>query len=224
MEFKEFEGKNIEEAKQKAMRTIGISEEEQLDFEVIDEGKLNMFGLGTSRPAKIKARFKDTSYSSEPSSDNQTQNELSKAAENILKDLFSLMDLDAGLAAIEETDSRLYIDLTSPSDAGLIIGGKGKTLESLQFLVNLLVNRKVDDNSKKIVLNIESYREKREESLKNLSLDVAAKVISSGRPQALDPMNPFERRLVHLTLQNENRIKTESEGEGEYRQVVVKPV
>ncbi len=132
------------------------------------------------------------------------------------------MELDCRISDVKEGESKVYIELESKNSSGLVIGRKGKTLESLQFMVNLIVNHKTGSD-KKIILDIESYRAKRERALRKMSKDIAFKVIKSGKPWTLEPMNPFERRLIHLTLQNDSRVTTKSEGQGIYRKVTIIP-
>jgi len=93
----------------------------------------------------------------------------------------------------------------------------------LQFMINLLVN-KATSSEKKIILDIESYRAKRERALRKLSKEIALKVARTGKPWTLEPMNPFERRLIHLTLQNDSKVTTKSEGQGIYRKVKIMPI
>jgi spoIIIJ-associated protein len=131
------------------------------------------------------------------------------------------MGIECSIADVHESENKVYIELES-QNSGLIIGKKGKTLEALQFLVNLVVNKKTG-TEKKIILDIEAYRAKRERALRRLSKDIAKQVARTGKPWTLDPMNPFERRLIHLTLQNDTRVTTKSEGQGIYRQVKVFP-
>jgi len=116
-----------------------------------------------------------------------------------------------------EGESKVYVEFES-EDSGLIIGKKGKNLESIQFLLNLIVNQQTGMD-KKIILDIEAYRAKRERVLRKISYEAAKKVLRTGKPVTLEPMNPFERRLVHLALQNHDRVETKSEGQGIYRKV-----
>jgi spoIIIJ-associated protein len=139
----------------------------------------------------------------------------------VITTLFKKMELHGSIGDLHEGESKVYVELQS-RNSGLIIGKKGKTLEALQFMVNLIVSHKTE-SEKKIILDIESYRSKRERALKKLSRDIARRVASSGRPWTLDPMNPFERRLIHLTLQNDDKVITKSEGQGIYRKVVISP-
>jgi spoIIIJ-associated protein len=211
MKVIEVEGKSLDDARKKAARELGvhISMINDGDIEILDKGKSGIFGFGVSRPAKIRVSY------------NINIEDIGENVTEILNTLFNKMSLDCAIAEIHESESKVYVELES-SNSGLVIGKKGKTLEAIQFLVNLIVNKEVSSD-KKIILDIEAYRAKRERALRRLSKDIAKQVAKSGRPWTLDPMNPFERRLIHLTLQNDTRVTTKSEGQGVYRQVRVFP-
>ncbi|MFW5808672.1 MAG: protein jag, partial [Spirochaetota bacterium] len=135
--------------------------------------------------------------------------------------IFKRMGVDVSIIEFHEGENKVYVELES-SNSGLIIGKKGKILEAVQFLVNLIANHQ-NNTDKKIILDIEGYRAKRERALKNLSRTIATKVARTGKAYVMEPMNPFERRLIHLTLQNDRRVLTKSEGHGIYRKVRVIP-
>ena len=118
-----------------------------------------------------------------------------------------------------ENDDTVYIDIKS-EQAGMLIGRRGETLDALQYLTSLAVN-KADDSYKRIILDTENYRAKREESLVRLANKIANQVIRTGRKVVLEPMNPYERRILHSTLQPNDKVDTLSEGEEPYRKVVV---
>ena len=121
---------------------------------------------------------------------------------------------------LKEENNEIRIDLVGPN-MGLLIGYRGETLDSLQYLVSLVVNKNHDEEYKRVILDTENYRAKREETLKRLASKIAYKVRVSGRVLKLEPMNPYERRIIHSTLQNDSYIYTFSEGEEPYRRVVV---
>ncbi len=126
--------------------------------------------------------------------------------------------MDISVQTIEETD-KLYVEIISDS-AGIIIGKRGKTLEALQLITNIIVN-KDKDKWIKVILDIENYRDKRENTLTDLAVKVASKVKKTGKFQILEPMNPFERRIIHMALQNDPRIFTKSEGAGNLKKVKI---
>ena len=208
----EVEGKTVDDAIKKAAQKIGVEmgEIDRNDIEILDEGKSGIFGIGVSRVAKIRVTCRS-----------MNTEDVGDKTREILEALFTKMGIDAVIRELHESESKVYIELEC-ADSGLVIGKQGKTLESIQFLVNLMVNTQTKSD-KKIILDIEAYRAKRERTLKKLSRDVALKVIRTGKPQALEPMNPFERRLVHMTLQTDTRVMTKSEGQGVYRKVKVYP-
>jgi spoIIIJ-associated protein len=209
MNVLEVEGKTIDDATKKALAELGIDDASKVKIEVVDEGKSGIFGFGVSRQAKIRVYYSDS------------DTELISFARDILINIINKMGIEVKIKDIVEGSNRVYIEMDS-EQSGLIIGKQGKTLEALQFLLNLIVSNKIQSD-KKIILDIESYREKREKALRRLSKDIAHKVIKTGKPWTLEPMNPFERRLIHLTLQNDSRVSTKSEGEGIYRKVKVSP-
>ena len=209
MNVLEVEGKTIDDATRKALAELGIDDPSSVKIEVVDEGKSGIFGFGVSRQAKIRVYYSDT------------DTDLITYAREILINIINKMGIAVKIKDVIEGSNRIYIEMDS-EQSGLIIGKQGKTLEAMQFLVNLIVSNKIQ-TEKKIILDIESYREKREKALRKLSKDIAHKVIRTGKPWTLEPMNPFERRLIHLTLQNDSRVSTKSEGEGIYRKVKVSP-
>jgi spoIIIJ-associated protein len=210
MKVIEVEGRTVDDATKKAIAELGITDASKVNIEVIDEGKSGIFGFGVSRPAKIRLYY------------NIDTKDIGDTIRDVIINIFKRMEIDCRITDIKEGESKVYVELESKNSSGLIIGRKGKTLESLQFMVNLIVNHKTESD-KKIILDIESYRAKRERALRKMSKDIAFKVIKSGKPWTLEPMNPFERRLIHLTLQNDSRVTTKSEGQGIYRKVTIMP-
>jgi spoIIIJ-associated protein len=140
---------------------------------------------------------------------NESNEDIGDKVREMINELFKKMELEGGVKDIKEGENKVYVELESKTGSGLIIGKKGKTLEALQFMVNLMINN-LTGSEKKIILDIESYRDKREKALKKMSREMAQKVIKTGRPLTLEPMNPFERRLIHLTLQNDKRVTTKA--------------
>ncbi len=209
MKVFETEGKTVDEATKKAAVELNIDDISKVRVEVIDPGKSGIFGFGVSRPAKVRIYYSDESV------------DIGEITKEILLTILNKMGIEGNVKDVKEGENKVYIELES-SRSGLIIGKRGKTLEALQFLVNLMVNHQMKSD-KKVILDIESYRAKREKALRKLSREVALKVIKTGKPLTLEPMNPFERRLIHLTLQNDTRVTTKSEGQGVYRKVKISP-
>jgi len=210
MKVLDMEGRTVDDATKKALTELGIDDPEKVNIDIIDQGKSGIFGFGISKPAKVRIYY------------NESSEDIGDKTREVIENILMRMDVQGKVMDIKEGESKVYIELGSERNSGIIIGKKGRTLEALQFMVNLIVNHDTGTD-KKIILDIESYRSKREQALKKMSRDVAHKVIKTGRPWTLEPMNPFERRLIHLTLQNDNRVTTKSEGQGIYRKVTIIP-
>ena len=142
------------------------------------------------------------------------------SAEDFLKDVFKAMDMVVDIKVTENTEEKsLDIEL-SGEEMGVLIGKRGQTLDSLQYLVSLVVN-KYSDEYIRVKIDTENYRERRKETLENLARNIAYKVKRTRKTVSLEPMNPYERRVIHSALQNDRYVTTHSEGEEPYRRVVV---
>lgn len=199
----EITGKTIEEAKMNALEELGVREE-NVEVTVIDEGSKGLLNIIGKRPAKIKVTVK-RDYSFE--------------AEMFLKDLLDNMGVKAEIK-IEESDSNIKIDLTG-ANMGILIGYRGETLDAIQYLISLVINKGHDREYKRVILDVENYRAKREETLRRLAGRMARKVEATGRLLKLEPMNPYERRIIHSALQNNKFVETYSEGDEPNRRVVI---
>lgn len=195
--------KSVEEAKSLALEELGVGEEE-VDFEILDEGSKGFLGIG-AKDAKVRAQLKDLS---------------AFAAKKFLSDVFGAMQLDVTVDA-QSDDEGLNIDLSGES-MGIVIGKRGDTLDALQYLTSLIVNHESEEYVK-VNLDTENYREKRTESLLALSERLAAKVAKTGKRFTLEPMNPYERRVIHANLQENTEVTTYSVGDEPYRKVVIAP-
>lgn len=203
MDFKEFSGKSVDDAVTNALIELEVTRD-KLDYEVVDNGSNGFLGIG-SRPAVIKARV------------NQSIEDI---ATEFLKKVFSAMDLAVRINLdINEDEGIVNIDLLG-DDMGVLIGKRGQTLDSLQYLVSLVINKNCD-NYLRVKLDTENYRERRKATLENLAKNISAKVKRTKKPVSLEPMNPYERRIIHSALQNDKFVTTKSEGEEPYRHVVV---
>jgi spoIIIJ-associated protein len=200
MVIREYEGRTEREAVKKAAEDLGV-EAEELKIEVFSE-KSRFFSFGSM--VKIRVYLEDD------------EKDAASEAESFLKGLFATIGTDVNTRSIEE-DEKIYIEIISDS-AGLIIGKRGKTLEALQLLLNIIVNKK-GEKWRKVILDIENYRDKREQTLRELAQKVARKVKKTGKSQYLEPMNPFERRVIHMTLQSDPHVETRSEGNGNLKRV-----
>ncbi|NLZ47665.1 MAG: protein jag [Clostridiales bacterium] len=203
MKIIEMTGKTVEDALKAALSELNVTED-RVEVEVLDEGSKGLFKLIGAKPARIKVKVKkDYIYE----------------AKTFLRDVLNSMGVKAEIR-IKEEDDVLKINLVGP-DMGIIIGYRGETLDSLQYLVSLVVNKDQDDEYKRVLLDTENYRAKREETLKRLANKTAYKVRKTGRSFKLEPMNPYERRIIHSALQNDQYVETFSEGEEPYRRVVI---
>ena len=203
MKIIEVTGKTVEEALKHALDELKLTKD-KVDVEIINEGSKGLFNLIGTKPAKIKVTKKP-----EPI-DN---------AKEFLINVLSAMNIDAEIRINEENDV-IKIDLSGPK-MGLVIGYRGETLDSLQYLVSLVINKNHNNSYKRVVLDAENYRKKREETLIRVAQKSAYKVRKSQRPYKLEPMNPYERRIIHSALQNDKYVITKSEGEEPFRHVVV---
>jgi spoIIIJ-associated protein len=208
MEFLEFEGKTTEEAIEKACAHFEVPSEE-LEIEIVSVGSPGIFGLG-GRKAKIRATLP-----LEPEDD------LLPLAREILEQVLAKMQEPATVSATQEED-RINL-LIETSDAGLLIGKQGQTLDALQYLVTKMLAKRTRGKVR-IAIDVEAYRARHNEALSLLAQKYGEKVKRSGRPMTLNPMNPYDRRIVHMALQGDKALKTISRGEGLYKKVVISPV
>ncbi len=205
-EFVEISAKTVNEAITEACRKLSVTSD-KLDYQVIEEGSSGFLGIG-SRPAVIRAAAKIEEVSAET------------AAKNFLNDVFTAMNMDVVVDVnYNEEEKSMDINL-SGEEMGVLIGKRGQTLDSLQYLVSLVVNKEMEEYIR-VKVDTENYRQRRKETLENLAKNIAYKVKKTRRPVSLEPMNPYERRIIHSTLQNDRYISTHSEGDEPYRRVVV---
>ena len=206
MDYIEVSAKTVSEAITEACQKLGVTSD-RLEYEVVDEGSSGFLGIG-SKPAIIKAAVK------------QEENSLEDKAKVFLNDVFAAMNMAVTVeVSYDETENTMDIDL-SGDEMGVLIGKRGQTLDSLQYLVSLVVNKDVSDYIR-VKVDTENYRQRRKETLENLAKNIAFKVKKTRRPVSLEPMNPYERRIIHSALQNDKYVVTHSEGEEPFRRVVV---
>lgn len=203
MDFIEFSAKTVDDALTEALVKLEITSD-QIEYEVIEKGSSGFLGIG-SKPAIIRAKKKFS---------------LVGCVTEFLEDLFRAMGIVVRMdVQYDEEDSSIDIDL-SGENMGLLIGKRGQTLDSLQFLVGTMINN-YSEKYIRVKLDTENYRKRRKETLENLAKNIAYKVKRTKRSVSLEPMNPYERRVIHATLQNDKYVSTYSEGEEPYRRVVV---
>ena len=206
MDFIEVSAKTVNDAITEACQKLSVTSD-NLEYEVIEEGSTGFLGIG-SKPAVIKARVKEENVS------------VDEKAKKFLNEVFTAMKLTVAIdAKYDEEDKNLDIDLSGDS-MGVLIGKRGQTLDSLQYLTSLVVNKGTEEYIR-VKVDTEDYRKRRKETLENLAKNIAFKVKRSKRKVSLEPMNPYERRIIHSALQNERYVTTHSEGEEPFRRVVV---
>lgn len=203
MEYIEISAKTVEDALTEASVKLGTTSD-KIEYEVIEKGNSGFLGIG-SKKAVIRAFVKTS------------PEELVK---EFLDSVFKAMDMEVELdIKVDEDEKMIDVELKG-DDMGILIGKRGQTLDSLQYLTNLALN-KHSDNYFKVKVDTEDYRNRRKETLENLARNIAYKVKRTKRSVELEPMNPFERRVIHSALQNDKYVTTNSEGEEPYRHVVV---
>ncbi len=203
MDFQKFSAKTVSDAVTEACQHFVVTSD-KLEYEVLEEGSAGFLGIG-SRPAVIQARIKLT---------------IKDVAENFLKDVFAAMNMVVSVnITYDEEQKTMDVDL-SGEEMGVLIGKRGQTLDSLQYLVSLVVNKESEEYIR-VKVDTENYRQRRKDTLENLAKNIAYKVKRTKRPVSLEPMNPYERRIIHSALQNDRYVTTHSEGEEPFRHVVV---
>ena len=203
MDFIEVSAKTVNDAITEACQKLSVTSD-KLEYEVVEEGSTGFLGIG-SKPAIIKAKVKCT---------------IEDKAKDFLKEDFEAMNMAVVIEVkYDEAEKTVDIDL-SGDEMGVLIGKRGQTLDSLQYLVSLVVNKEADDYIR-VKVDTENYRQRRKETLENLAKNISFKVKRNKRPVSLEPMNPYERRIIHSALQNDRFVTTHSEGEEPYRHVVV---
>lgn len=203
MEFVQFTAKTVNDAITDACKKFLVTSD-KLEYEVVEEGSTGFLGFN-AKPAIIRAKVKAS---------------IEDNARNFLNDVFAAMKMIVVVdAKYNEAENFLDIDL-SGDDMGVLIGKRGQTLDSLQYLVSLVVNKETEDYIH-VKVDTENYRKRRRETLENLAKNIAYKVKRTRHPVSLEPMNPYERRIIHSSLQNDKYVTTHSEGEEPFRHVVV---
>lgn len=241
MEFIEVSAKNLSDAITEACQRLGVTSD-RLHYDVIEEGSNGFLGIG-SKPAVIKAAIKEEveektdspviskvseSVKTDHSQKTETVSNVSavsdgsveKRAETFLNDVFKAMNLEVTVAVrYDAAEKSMDIDLNG-DEMGILIGKRGQTLDSLQYLVSLVVNKN-EEEYVRVKVDTENYRQRRKDTLENLARNISFKVRRNGKTVTLEPMNPYERRVIHSALQNDRYVETHSEGEEPFRRVVV---
>ena len=203
MEYIEISAKTVADAVTDACQKFEVTSD-KLDYIVVDEGSSGFLGIG-SKPALIKAKVKSS---------------VMDKAKDFLNEVFDAMNMVVVVdVKYDEENKNLSVDL-SGDEMGVLIGKRGQTLDSLQYLLSLVVNKETEEYIR-VKVDTEDYRRRRKETLENLAKNIAYKVKRTKRSVSLEPMNPYERRIIHSALQNDKYVTTHSEGDEPFRHVVV---
>jgi spoIIIJ-associated protein len=218
----EFEGKTKEEALKRACEELGLSQNE-LEVEVLSYGSTGIFGLVGVKKARIKV-IPPKSYRPEPEvsvvSSEPSEEDVTELAQNALQKVVSFIVQDATVTVRNESDTvRLNIE---GNDSALLIGKHGRTLDALQYIVQKIVHKE-KRTKKRVLVDVEGYRDRRKASLTQLALRLGEKVKRSGKPATISPMNAYDRRIVHVALKDESSVRTQSMGTGTRRKLVIYP-
>jgi len=218
----EFTGKTVESAIEKGLKSLGISNDEA-DIKILDEGKAGLFGLRGAQSARVRIMPKERAQEGngrDTINPESMAGSLKQEVQSIIKNVASYMDMDVQVETGQSDDGILAEVKTDK--ANIFIGKKGQTINALELLLNIIVNRDREDRIR-VCLDVEGYRARRENFLIQLANNVSEEVITNNRTKDLPPMPAKERRIIHLALKDNPRVQTHSEGEGRYRKVVISP-
>ncbi|WP_029231402.1 RNA-binding cell elongation regulator Jag/EloR [Butyrivibrio sp. VCB2006] len=247
MDFKEFTAKNVDDAITEACEQLMVTSD-RLEYEVVSNGSAGFLGIN-AKPAVIKARIKEDKpevaeapkasevkaevvkeeakkeVKETPKSESKNSNPVDgdvfvKKANDFLKDVFGAMNMEVSVNTKFNADDNILDVELSGAEMGVLIGKRGQTLDSLQYLISLVVNKESSDYIH-VKVDTENYRERRKATLENLAKNISYKVRKTRQSVALEPMNPYERRIIHSALQNDRYVTTHSEGDEPFRRVVV---
>ena len=250
MNMVEKTGKTVEDAVKAALAVLGVSRD-QVDVEVLEESKSSILGLFGGRDAKVRVTVKEVpaeepsvpepvaeipeekpepakgevpeepvQETKAPADRDAERQAVAAAAKTFLEEVFRAMGMDLLIEKfISRKDEEIILKIHGDG-IGVLIGKHGQTLDALQYLTNLTTNQG-ETTRHFIMLDVENYRHRREETLKQLAIRLANRVKKNGDRVVLEPMNGYERKIIHVTLQNDPQVRTESEGQDPYRHVVI---
>ena len=205
MDYMEFTGKTVDDAITEACQKFTITSD-RLEYEVVEKESNGFLGLFNNKPAKILVKLK--------------AKDICKVATGFINEVLSAMGVKADVkASLTDANDEIDIDLEG-DEMGVLIGKRGATLDSLQYLTSLVVNKE-SEKYIKVKMDTENYRARRKETLENLAHNIASKVKKTRHNVSLEPMNPYERRIIHSCLQGDAYVETHSEGEEPFRKVIV---
>ncbi len=201
----EFEGRTKEEAIKKACEKLNVPEE-KLEVEVIERGSSGIFGIVRAKKIRIRVRIKEDGLS---------------VAKKTLEELLKLFPMENFTVEAESSNGKILLQIKGEK-AGIIIGKGGRTLDALEFIVNKIVNKKLEKKFR-IVVDFEQYRKKKEEYLKKLALSLAERAKKTKKPALTIPLTAKERRIIHLALKEDRMLETKTIGEGDLKKVMIIP-
>lgn len=199
----EYTGKSVDKALENALIDLDVSKD-RVEYTITDEGSRGFLNIIGVKPAKIRVTLKKN-YIEE--------------GKLFLDDILTKMGVTSEIV-IKEKKDKVDINIIS-EDVGTIIGYRAETLDAIQYLTSLVINKNRDESYKRVTIDAGDYRAKRAETLKKLALKMAYKVKKYGRPLKFEPMNPYERKIIHSALQNDKIISTYSEGKDPFRRIVI---
>ena len=222
MKSVETEGKTVEEAISKACEELKVSRED-LEIEVLENGSSGFLGLVGAKNAQIRATVKEAAPAAGEGASlpaDASSQAAAETAKKTLQEILRLLGIEAGIQLKEEPE-RIVLNIEGDG-SGLLIGRKGQTLDALEYLINKIVHKGAEDK-KRIVVDTENYRSRREESLVLLAQRLGDKAKRLGRPVTISPMSAHDRRIIHLALEEDKSLRTRSTGTGLYRKIVISP-
>ncbi|RCW41462.1 MULTISPECIES: RNA-binding cell elongation regulator Jag/EloR [unclassified Halanaerobium] len=201
--------KTVDEAVEKALKELGITKE-KAEIKVIDEGNRGLLGLIGGKDAVVEVSKKFNPI---------------EEGKKFLEKLFTKANLDVEVEVVEEKtdDEQVLYNLKSPKELGLVIGHRGETLDALQYISSIVINKEMMEYYR-ILLDAEGYRDRRKETLERLARKMADRAVQKGRKVVLEPMPPHERRIIHMELKDNSRVKSYSEGKEPFRKVMIEPI
>ncbi|MDY6972374.1 MAG: RNA-binding cell elongation regulator Jag/EloR [Thermodesulfobacteriota bacterium] len=214
METYEFLGKTTEEAIENACHRLNLTRQD-MDIEIIEPGSAGIFGLVGGRKAKIRVII-----TTQESVLVEEEDGLAIAKET-LENILALIPMEGTTVRAEQTDGAIALSIDGDK-SGLLIGRKGRTLDALQFIVNRIVNKTLEERTR-VVIDLENYRQRRREFLIQMALKLGEKARKIGKPMATNLLTPHDRRIVHLALREDEALDTRSRGEGVLKKVVIIP-
>ncbi len=199
-------GKTVEEAVSSALRELNATED-KVKVNILEKPTKRLFGLMGSKEAVVEVELLQSTGHID-------------VAKTFLTDIFQTMNVPVEIEQMDQDNYNILLNLVG-ADLGILIGRRGQTLDALQYLVNIVVNKNNKDEKMRIILDAENYRKRRKATLEDLADKLANKVLRTGKDVVLEPMTPLERKIIHTQLQNHGRVQTYSLGEEPNRKVVI---